>query len=253
MHFFSDTWFLFVRSMKETLRTPVWMIVGLFAPICYMLLFEPLLDPVANVPGFPPGGALAVFTPGVLIMLSFYSAAFVCYGLLAELRSGVIERLRVTPASRMALLLGRVLRDIVILLIQALLLIVVAWLMGLRANLAGVALTFVLLVFIGLLMASFSYALALVMRDENAVGSTLNMLTMPLLLLSGVMLPLSLAPAVIRNIAVVNPFTYAVDAARALFLGNFGDVRVIEGFVILGVLALLTFWWASSSFRRAVA
>ena len=105
-----DTWLLFARSMKATLRNPAFVILGLFQPVCYMLLFAPLLNNLVNAPGFPSGGALKVFTPGLLILLAMFGAAFVGFDLLGELRYGVVERLRVTPVSRLALLLGRALR-----------------------------------------------------------------------------------------------------------------------------------------------
>jgi ABC-2 type transport system permease protein len=65
--------------------------------------------------------------------------------------------------------------------------------------------------------------------------------------------PLTLAPAWIQNAAAINPFSYAVDAARALFNGDFGDATVVYGFGIIAVLSLLALWWAARSFRRATA
>jgi ABC-2 type transport system permease protein len=79
----------------------------------------------------------------------------------------------------------------------------------------------------------------------------INLFTLPLLLLSGIMLPLTLAPDILQKIAQANPFAYAVDAARALVAGNPGDVAVPQAFVILGVLAALALWWATSSVRKA--
>lgn len=253
MKLLRDTWLLFGRSMTATLRNPVWIILGLFQPVCYMLLFAPLLNNLADAPGFPRGGALTVFTPGLLILLAMFGAAFVGFDLIADLRYGIIERLRVTPVSRLALLLGRALRDVVTLLVQSLLLLIVAWLLGLRASLVGVALMFGMIILIGLLMSSCSYAVALAFKDENALASSLNFIMQPLLLLSGILLPLSLAPAVIRDIARANPFSYAVDAARALFNGSLGDNAVPVGFVVIAVLALLAIYWAARSFRGALA
>jgi len=248
-----DTWLLFARSMKATLRNPAFVILGLFQPVCYMLLFAPLLNNLVNAPGFPSGGALKVFTPGLLILLAMFGAAFVGFDLLGELRYGVVERLRVTPVSRLALLLGRALRDVVNLIVQSLLLLVVAWLMGLRASVAGVALMFVMIVLIGLLMSSFSYAVALAFKDENALSAMLNFIMQPLLLLSGILLPLSLAPLIIRDIAHANPFSYAVATSRALFNGNLSDGVVVVGFAVIATLALLTLYWAARSFRSALS
>lgn len=64
------------------------------------------------------------------------------------------------------------------------------------------------------------------------------------------MLPLSLAPDMLRNIAKANPFAYAVDAARALVAGHLGDVSLVQAFLILGVLAVVTLSWATRSIRR---
>jgi ABC-2 type transport system permease protein len=73
----------------------------------------------------------------------------------------------------------------------------------------------------------------------------------PLLLLSGITLPLTLAPKIIRAIASVNPFACEVTASRALFLGNFGDSAIAVSLVLLSGFAVLAFWWAIRSFRRA--
>jgi ABC-2 type transport system permease protein len=253
MKLLRDTWLLFMRELMQTLRNPVWLIIGLFQPICFLLLFAPLLDGVAQAPGFPPGGALNVFTPGLLVMMGMYGAAFVGFGLLADLRAGVIERLRVTPVSRMALLLGRAIRDVLVLLVQSLLLILAAWPMGLRINPGGVAVALGLVALIGLVLASCSYALALALKSEDALAPTVNFFLVPLQLLSGITLPLSLAPLWIRNVAAFNPLSYAVDAARALFNGALGDVAVLRGFAVLALLALLATWWAAQSFRQATA
>jgi ABC-2 type transport system permease protein len=76
---------------------------------------------------------------------------------------------------------------------------------------------------------------------------------MPILLLSGITLPLALAPEWIRNAARFNPFAYAVDASRALFIGHLTDASVGLGFGIITVLTVLGLYWAFSSFRRGMA
>lgn len=248
-----DTWLLFSRNVIATLRDPIWTMMGLFFPVCYLVLFAPLLTGLASAPGFPSGGALNVFTPGVLVMLALFGTAYVGFGLIAELRSGLIERLRVTPVSRLALLLGRALRDVAILLVQSLLLILAAWPFGLKVNLAGLAVTLVLLALLGFMMVSCSYALALALKSEDALAPLLNFFTLPLLLLSGILLPLSLGPDWLEAVATFNPLAYAVDAARALMGGHMTDAAVWYGFAVLIPLAFLAVWWATRSFKRAIS
>ncbi len=181
MKLLRDTWLLFAWESSATLHNPVWAIIGLFQPLCYLFLFAPLLQSLSKVPGFPPGGALTVFTPGVLVMMAIFGSAFTGFGLVAQLRAGFIERLRVTPLNRLALSLGRILRDCMLLLVQSLLLVIVA-------------------------------------------------------------LPLGVE---------LNPFSYAVNTARTLFNGEIASGTVSEGFLIIGVLALLALIWVTRSFRRA--
>src|SRR5262244_906449 len=90
-----DTWLVFNRYMYLFFRNPVWVIIGVIQPVFYLLLFAPLLESISRSPGFPAGGAYNVFVPGMLIQLGLFGASGVGFGLIAELRSGVIERLRV--------------------------------------------------------------------------------------------------------------------------------------------------------------
>lgn len=248
-----DTWLVFERYLGLALRNPVWIAIGIVQPLLYLLLFAPLLTSIASVPGFPRGGAYNVFVPGLLIQLGLFGAAFVGFGLIAELRYGVVERMRVTPVSRVAMLLGRALRDVLILLIQSLMLIVFSLPFGLAVHPTGLLIVLALLGLIGLLTASCSYALALWLRSEDALAPMLSTVTLPLLLLSGVLLPLSLAPGWIRAIAAINPLSYAVDAARAIFNDQLGDPSVVRGVAIMAVLAVVALWVAARSFGNAAS
>src|SRR5918995_5572713 len=126
-----DTWLIYRRSVVLTLRQPVWVAMGMFQPVLYLLLFGPLLDGATGAAG-ATGSAFNWFVPGLLIMTGFFAAAFAGFGLVAELRYGVVERMRVTPMSRFAMLLGRSLRDVVILVGQGIVMILLAIPFGLE-------------------------------------------------------------------------------------------------------------------------
>lgn len=253
MKLIRETWLMFGRYFAIFLRNPAWVVIGVVQPALYLLLFAPLLKSIASVPGFPRGGAYNVFVPGLLVQLGMFGAAGVGFGLIAELRFGVIERLRVTPVSRLALLLGRALRDIVVLLIQAAVLIIVALPFGLSIDLVGVLIVLGLVALIGLAIASIAYTAALWLRSEDSYAPLIFTATLPLLLLSGVLLPLQLAPRWLRFIANLNPLAYAVDAARAVFNGHLDDQSVLKGVVIMAVLAVISTVAAARQFGRAVA
>ena len=248
-----DTWLIFQRSLLLSLRNPVWVIMGIIQPILYLLLFGPLLPGIAKMPGFPPGGAFNVFVPGILVMTALFGAAFVGFGLCDEMREGVVERMTVTPMSRVAMLLGRSLRDVVLLLAQALILVVLAIPFGLEINLGGMAVAFAMLALIGLMMSPISYTLALVLKSEDSLAPVVNGMALPLLLLSGVMLPMSLAPDWLQTLAKFNPLYHAVAAIRALFNASYHDGEIVTGLVLLVVLAVVTIYVGARSFGRSAA
>jgi len=248
-----DTWLVFVRYFQLLIGNPAWVIIGVLQPFLYVVLFAPLLKPLAATRGFPPGGAYNVFVPGLLIQLGLFGAAGVGFSLIAELRFGVIERFRVTPVSRVALLLGRALRDILTLIVQAVVLLLVSIPFGLRFEIGPVLVVLGLVALLGLGMASIAYACALWLKDENSCAPLIFTSSLPLLLLSGVLLPLTLASDWLRKIAAANPLSYAVDAARALFLQHPSDPSVVKGLAIMVVLAVIALLIGVRAFGRAVA
>jgi ABC-2 type transport system permease protein len=246
-----DSWLIFGSALRVTLRNLAWVVVGMFTPICYMLLFAPLLGNLVGMPGFPTGGAYNTFTPGLMLMMAIYGSAFAGMALITRLREGVIERWRVTPVSRLALTLGLVTVDVLTLLIQELLLLFLGLLLGFRPNVGGVLLLLALLLLGGLIMASCSYAVALALKNESSLSVMVNLVALPLLLLSGILLPLSLAPAILQDLAKANPFAYAVTAGRALVNGHLGDAVVMQSFIIFGGASVLALFWATRSLRKA--
>jgi ABC-2 type transport system permease protein len=243
-----DTGIVFGRSFGQTVRNPVWVFVTLAQPMFYLFLFAPLLERVTNAQGFPEGGAYNVFVPGLLVQLALFGTVFVGFGIIAELRYGVIERLQVTPISRAALLFGRVLRDLVALVVQTIIILVIAIPFGLTVD-AVVAVGLFLL--IGITFSSISYALGLALKTEDALAPLLNAVVLPALLLSGILLPMSLAPTWLQRVADVNPLSHVVDASRELFNGELWSATVLRGTVIGLVMTALAVAWGVRSFRRA--
>jgi ABC-2 type transport system permease protein len=253
MKLLRDVWLVFGRYFGLLIRNPVWVALGVLQPLLYLILFAPLLKSIAAVPGFPSGGAYNVFVPGLLVQLGMFGAAGVGFSLIAELRMGVIERLRVTPVSRVALLLGRAMRDVISIVVQSLILILLALPFGLSIHPVGVVVVLALIGLIGLLTASIAYTVALWVRSEDSYAPIVFTSSLPILLLSGVLLPLGFAPRWLRNIAAANPLSYAVDAARAIFVGHLGDPSVTKGVVIMLVLSLIAILLGARAFGRAVA
>jgi ABC-2 type transport system permease protein len=250
MTFLRDTYSVFLRAMILALRNPAWVIIGLMQPVLYLALFGPLLINLTNMPGFPPGDAWRVLVPGLLVQLGIFGGAFVGFAIISEWREGVIDRMMVTPTSRATLILGRVLRDVVVLVVQALVLIGAAMLFGLRIPFTAVLLAVILTAMLGAAFSALSYAMGLILKSEDAFAPLINTLALPIMLLSGILLPMTLAPIWLQRLSDISPFKHMVDGLRAIFRGEMYSFSAALGFGLSLALLLLSLWLGTRVFRN---
>jgi len=248
MRFWRESFVVFRRQLRMNLRNPAWVIIGMLQPVLYLLLFGPLLKPL--VTQFGATNAYTFFVPGLLVQLGIFGAFFAGFSLIGEWREGVIEAERVTPASRTALLVGRLGRDLLQLLVQALILVVLGLALGMQASLAGIALGVLITLGIGGACAAASNALALSTKSEDVMAPVVNMVMMPVLLLSGILLPMTIGPRWLQRASDFMPVRHIVDAVRGSFSGAVGTSSVLWGSVWTLVLLALALWWGTATFRR---
>jgi ABC-2 type transport system permease protein len=253
MKTFRDTGLLFQRYTLQMLRNPVWLFVGFSTPILYLALFTPMLKHIAPTLGVRGGGVLEIFLPGILSLLAFASGSSMGFSTIFELQAGVIERFRVTPASRFAILVGPILSGLMMMVVFDAVVVAIAVGIGFQVHWLGLAVLAVLLSLLASLMAAFSTATALVTKDISSFAAIINGINLPILLLAGVLLPISFGPAWMRVVAHFNPLYYSVQASRSLATGSFGSPAVWQGFAVLGPLCVLVVYWATRVFKKAVA
>ncbi|WP_327708800.1 ABC transporter permease [Streptomyces sp. NBC_00464] len=245
-----DTALVFGRYARQTLRSRFQILFGILMPLLYLLFFGPLLT---GLPLGPDGDSWQVLVPGLLLQLGLFGASFAGFAVIIDKSTGVMERMRVTPVSRTALLLGRALRDALLFMFQAVLLVLVAVLMGLRAPLPGVLIGFA---FVGLLtvsLASLSYALAMKVGTPQEFGPVINSLTMPAMLLSGLMLPMTLGPRWLDVLSHFTPLRYLVDAVRDAYVGSYATTHMLYGVLVSLGFTALAVTVGTRVFRRAGA
>jgi len=248
-----DTWLVYQRHMTLMLRSPTWLAFAMAQPVTYLLLFAPMLRVALEPIGADSyADAYLIYVPGLLVVMCILGGFYAGFGLLAELRAGVIERFRVTPVHRQALLLGRALREVTQLVMQSIIITLMALLFGLRAPLGPLLLAYLLLALLALMATTLSYQVSLMVRNEGALGPMINTVAQPLMLLSGVLLPLAVAPIWMQRIGDFNPFAWATDSMRALFRGDLQDAVVWQGSLIVAALTVVTVVWSSRMFVRTV-
>jgi len=251
--FFLDTYIIFKEEIRILIRNPYWIFFGLFEPVVYLLLFMPFLKGITSAPGFPAESTSRFFVPGLIVMTAMFNSSYAGFGILDLLDSGFIERLRVTPVNRLSLALGFVLQSVAVLLIQSIIICLVSLFFGFSPNLIGMIFLLLLVLLMGIFLSSISYSAALLVKDGGMLASVINFFVLPLFLLSGIMLPLSFAPKILQNIAMANPFTYAVNASRLLSDGLFGESTVIISFALFIILCIIGLGWFIKVMKNTVA
>jgi len=234
-----DVMLVMVRELRPVVREPFSVIFGLIQPVVFLALFGPLLaGSVTGVTGVSEGSVWQWFVPSVLVMTTLFGTSTTGANLQFDMQTGAHERLLVTPLSRSSQLVGRSLKEMVPLVAQAAIVIVVMLPFGFRADPVGAVLGLLMLAVLGVGLGSFSYALALAVRKQEwmfwAVQQTV---LFPLLILSGLLLPLEAGPRWMQVASAADPLRWVVEAERALFAGELGGQVVALGWLAAIVTA----------------
>jgi ABC-2 type transport system permease protein len=246
-----DTWLIFQYEVALLVRNPVNVVITLIQPITYLLLFTPFLRSVMRVSS--NSDAFQIYVPSLFAAMGVFSGMFAGFTLLAAIRQGVVTRCRVTPVSRVSLLLGRVLMYILLIGFQGVVVTVSAVVLGLRVQPGNFLFALVLLSLMVVLSVSIGYDLALLVPNESSLVTLINSISQPISLLAGVLIPLSVAPLWIRHVADWNPFAWGTNGMRAIFQGHIGTAVVWQASLVMGVVALVTVVLSSRLFSREIA
>jgi len=251
MAFLRDTWYLFLRLVRATIRMPVFVIISIVQPILWVALFGQLFSSVVKIPGFKGDSYVQFIAPGIAIMTALFGAAYSGMGLLADIDRGVLDRLLATPVSRGALIAGRILHSAVQVIVQAGIILLVSYGLGVRPH--GGMLGVLIVLFTGSLLAaafaSFSNGLALLARKQEVVIAVMNFTILPMMFLSSMIMQPGLMPNWIARVSRFNPLNWAVTAARDGFQGR-APSEMALCLALLAGFALVCGFLATRAFER---
>jgi len=247
----SDTLVLAKRSLLRIRRQPDLLVGFTVQPILFILLFVYVLGGAIQTPGFD---YVDFLMPGIIVQSIAFGGFVTALGLADDLKKGLMDRFRSLPMARSALLTGRTLSDVGTNIFQIAVMISVGLLIGFNfsSSVAEVIAGLALLLLIGY---AFSWVFAFIglssssPEASNAFGFTI---LFPVTFVSSAFVPVASMPSWLQPIAEHNPFTYMVNATRALFLGiPAGDnvwLALVWTLGIIAVFAPLSVW----KYRRVV-
>ncbi|MDA2803678.1 ABC transporter permease [Nocardiopsis suaedae] len=248
--FSRDVATVFTREITPSVRDPLGLLFTMAQPLLLLFFFGPLLGGVGAGGG---GGSWQWFVPGVLVMLTLFGPMMAGYNLLVELLGGAMERMLVSPMNRTAMLIGRTLKEFAVLLVQAVLIVLLAVPMGFELYPLGLLAGLLLLAVFGVGLGSLSFLLAMKSAPSGELFYGVTQLAVfPLMLLSGVLLPMDFGPQWLQTVAMVNPVTHIADAMRALFTGSFTDPSIAWGALSAAAVAAVGLTFGTRAMRKGV-
>lgn len=252
-----DTWTLYRRAVIRMTRAPAQLYFSLIQPLVWFLLFGQLFSRLTS--GFGAGGGgfarstfgttdyQTFFLPAIIVQMILFGAASSALSIISDDQTGYLNKLRVAPINRFAILFGSLLADLTRMMVQVLALTVIGLIFGVRiANWQLIPVAIVLIAVFGLMMGGLGLFIGLTTRNTQATFLVVNFFTLPLLFTSSAQLPISLLPDWMQVVAHLNPLTYAIDALRAIVVGVNGqqfvagsDLGTIVGLALLILVVLM--------------
>jgi ABC-2 type transport system permease protein len=248
----ADTWYLFLKYSRITLRMPMWTVFGLVQPLIWLVIFGQLFSHFARMAGFPASSYLDFLAPGIVVMTVLFGSSWSGVNLLREITYGTIEKMMVTAVNRPAIVLSRVIHNGLLVVLQVAIVLSVAAALGAKIQVSGPGLVLLLVtVFgMGLGFASLSNGIALKLRREEPLVVAGNMMTLPLMFFTSAFIPKVFMPGWIAAIASVNPVHYSVEAARTLLAGHAWDADFGLAVGVVAAFSAASLGWSMWLFMR---
>ena len=216
----NDAWVMTWRNLTVWRRVPAYLVFTLVQPAIFTLLFRYVFG--GAIPVQVNGGYVNYLLPGVIGQTAAFATMATAISLAIEAQRGSIDRLRVMPIARSAVLLGRLSADGVRMLVTILVITGVGYGVGFRFQngvLAAIGVIALAELF-GLTMCVVSCFIGLALKQEEAVQAFGLIWLFPLTFLSSAFVPVESMPGWLQAFANHQPVTYIIDSMRALALGG---------------------------------
>lgn len=251
-HYLQETLALTGRGLRQLTREPISIAFNLIQPILWLVLFGNLFQRTVRMPSFPHTDYLTFMAAGVIVMTVLGNGMTGGIPLLFDKETGFLLKLLAAPISRSAIIVSRFLCIVTMTLLQVLVMLGMAVLLGVRvaSGLPGLLLLLLIAVLLTAGLTAVSLGLAFLFKSHGEFFAITGFLTLPAIFLSSALAPLELMPFWMQIIARLNPMTYAIDAARALIVGGWQADRLMLSILALLVFNVLCFAWAIRVFKR---
>jgi ABC-2 type transport system permease protein len=247
----AHSYFMTLRLLRHLLRQPWYIALTLIQPVIWLVFFGQLFQKITNLPGFQTDSYIDFLTPGIVVMSALFSSGWSGMGMIHDLDRGVMDRFLVSPASRHAIIAGRLLHLAFQNCVTGTILITLGLILGAhyRGGILGILVLLLCAVLLAIPFAALSNALALTLRKQESVIGAVNFVLLPLVFLSPVFMAPGSMPGWILKVSLLNPVGWSVTAGRAALHGTADWRAVLLRIGCLGGFTFVSGWVATRAFQ----
>lgn len=253
-----DSYYVAWRELKKYFRQKTRMMVTVIQPFLWLALMGNAMSGLTNNPMaaqfLGTGNYLTFMTPGIILMTVMFTSIFSGTTVVWDRRFGYLDKLLAAPIKRGAIPFGKMFAAAVQGLFQAVVIIIVALLFGVRFQSGFLGILMILLIagLLSFILAGFSLALSVRIKTIETLMAVINLFMMPLMFASNALFPLKVMPKWLQVIAKINPITYAIMPMRDLTVKGWAYNIWIYLLVIL-VIDAVVMLWTNRVFKNATA
>jgi ABC-2 type transport system permease protein len=217
-------------------------VIGSFLqPLVFWLLLGAGLKASFRPAGMPAGmDYFQYLYPGFIVLVLLFTAIFATISTVEDRREGFLQGVLVAPISRSAIVMGQALGGTTLAWVPSCIFLVLAPLAGISLSLAAILLSAAMMAVIAFALTCIGLIIAWRIESTQGFHAIMNLILVPIWLLSGAFWPVTGAPAVLAWLMRLNPLTYGMAALReCLYLANRSGVGALPSLAFSATIAIL--------------
>ncbi|HVX72363.1 MAG: ABC transporter permease [Devosia sp.] len=237
-HELRATLVVWTRELIRFRRDPARVVSSVVQPLLFLFVLGGGLSALV-APGTGGVDFKTFLFPGVMSMSVLFTAAFAGISMVWDREFGFLREMLVAPVSTAAILTGKCLGGASVATLQAVIVILLAGLVGVPYDPLMILELLVLLFIMSFMITALGLVLASRVKQVQSAMPLVQMIITPLMFLSGALFPLSRLPAWLTVVTHINPMTYAVEPVRAAVFDRLNMPAEARAILDPGI------WWGS--------
>ena len=228
---FRGTWVVAYRELLRFIQERSRLISSFAMPLLFLVIFGAGFNRLIG--SMSPGVDFVQFIyPGIIAMTVLMNSVMSGLSVVWDREFGFLKEILVAPLGRSGIVLGKAVGGATVAVLQGIVLLVLAPLLGVSLSPVMVVKLIPLLILLSMSLSGLGILVASRMRSQQGFQIVVQIIILPLIFLSGVFFPVNNVPIWMAVISKINPLTYGVDAIRQLFLGE--EAAGVIGVTVFG-------------------